>query len=46
MEKLYAKHEVTVINMVSGINLHVKLHQVFFFNGDQFFMSGDHFKTF
>ena len=35
MEKLYAKHEVTVINMVSGINLHVKLHQVIFF----FFMA-------
>ena len=46
MEKLYAKHEVPVINVVSGINLHVKLHQVFFFNNDQFFKSGDHFKTF
>ena len=31
MEKLYAKHEILVINVVSGINLHVKLHQAFFF---------------
>ena len=47
MEKLYAKHEVPVINVVNGINLHVKLHQViFFFYGNQFYMSGDHFKSF
>ena len=31
MEKLYAKNEVPVINVVNGINLHVKLHQVIFF---------------
>ena len=46
MEKLYAKHEVPVINVVNGINLHVKLHQVIFFYGNQFYMSGDHFKSF
>ena len=36
MEKLYAKHEVPVINVVSGINLHVKLHQVIFFMATNF----------
>ena len=39
MEKLYAKHEVTVINMVSGINLHVKLCQGFVFVFCFFFMA-------
>lgn len=43
VEKLYAKHTKNV----SGITFHVKLHQAsfFIFNGDQYFMSGGHFKT-
>lgn len=43
VEKLNAKHTKNV----SGITFHVKLHQAsfFIFNGDQYFMSGGHFKT-
>ena len=47
MEKLHAKHEIPVINVASGINLHVKLHQAFFFlMVPNFVMFGEHLKTF
>ena len=41
------KNEVPVINVVSGITFRVKFYQAsfFIFNGDQYFMSGSHFKT-
>ena len=43
VEKLYAKHTKNV----GGVTFHVKLHQAsfFIFNGNQYFMSGGHFKT-